>query len=496
MAQHDMVIDNGPGLAVRQDMNAAIQALVSVSSGPVEPTVKFPGMHWLDTSVAPNGLLRQRDLANGSWIPFTTSALTPGEIIHAAPDKAIPNAEDEFPLANSTSTPTPWQQAKMSFANLQTALSKFSAGITLTGAVPFARIGFTEADLSILARKGNAGATPPTVDRLVVNSTANGSGPDMGALSVQTAQTRSRIVNGAMQISQENSANAGTTTGFFAADQWNSVLLTTGAISLGRVGARTPNGSNVRLRLTVTTADTSLTGGEVAAIQHRIEGSRVVDFAWGAAGARQVLLRFGFRGPAGTYSVAFRNGGGGGGRSYVANFTISAGQANADTEQVLIVPGDTTGTWPADATLGLELTFTFACGPNGVGAASVWQAGAQVATAANTNGMATAGNVFELFDVGLYLDPDATGLPPKWQMPDDAQELKACQRYYAVYDAVQLVQTDANVQPQMLLPVGCRVSPAVASTGSAPWLPLGSTAIRQSATGAFAAILVKLNARM
>ena len=41
-----------------------------------------------------------------------------------------------------------------------------------------------------------------------------------------------------------------------------------------------------------------------------------------------------------------------------------------------------------------------------------------------TNGMAGAGNVFELFDVGLYLDPDNTGLPPKWQMPDEAEELR------------------------------------------------------------------------
>ena len=51
-------------------------------------------------------------------------------------------------------------------------------------------------------------------------------------------------------------------------------------------------------------------------------------------------------------------------------------------------------------------------------------------TASNTNGMATGGAVFELFDVGLYLDPNATGVPPPWQMPDEAQELAACQRYW------------------------------------------------------------------
>ena len=33
-------------------------------------------------------------------------------------------------------------------------------------------------------------------------------------------------------------------------------------------------------------------------------------------------------------------------------------------------------------------------------------------------------NAFELFDVGLYLDPEATGVAPKWEMPDEAEELR------------------------------------------------------------------------
>lgn len=132
MAQHDMVIDNGPGLAVRQDMNAAVQALVSTSSGPVEPTVKFPGMLWLDTSVEPNGLLRQRTLANDNWISLTVSETSLGESIHAAPDKAVPADTDEFPMANSTSTPTPWELAKISYANLKAAVIG-ALGLTIHG---------------------------------------------------------------------------------------------------------------------------------------------------------------------------------------------------------------------------------------------------------------------------------------------------------------------------------------------------------------------------
>jgi hypothetical protein len=81
MSQHDMVIDDGPGLAVRTDFNAAIQALASVSLGPVEPQTMYEGQLWLDTSVPPNGVLRQRDLSNAAWIvPVFPPATLPGAV--------------------------------------------------------------------------------------------------------------------------------------------------------------------------------------------------------------------------------------------------------------------------------------------------------------------------------------------------------------------------------------------------------------------------------
>jgi hypothetical protein len=44
--------------------------------------------------------------------------------------------------------------------------------------------------------------------------------------------------------------------------------------------------------------------------------------------------------------------------------------------------------------------------------------------------MGVANNAFYIFDVGLYLDPNNTGVAPPWQMPDEAEELRACQRYW------------------------------------------------------------------
>lgn len=72
MAQHDMTIEDGPGLSVRENINDALLALVSMNSGATEPQTLYPGQFWLDTSISPNGLLRMRNLLNSAWIapPF------------------------------------------------------------------------------------------------------------------------------------------------------------------------------------------------------------------------------------------------------------------------------------------------------------------------------------------------------------------------------------------------------------------------------------------
>jgi len=68
MSQHDMVLDNNPGATFRADANAALLALVTLSSGSTEPSTKRAGMFWLDTSITPDGLLRVRNQANSGWV--------------------------------------------------------------------------------------------------------------------------------------------------------------------------------------------------------------------------------------------------------------------------------------------------------------------------------------------------------------------------------------------------------------------------------------------
>jgi hypothetical protein len=242
---------------------------------------------------------------------------------------------------------------------------------------------------------------------------------------------RNRIVNGAMQFAQQYGDTLfNPTTGISAyiADQWAIYSSTAPAVTtMQRIQSVTPNGSRDRFRISVTTAKPSLAASDYLMFGQAIEGRRVPDFKYGSASARQAIFRFGFKAPAGTYSICVMNAGTN--RSYTANFTIAPEQANTDTEQKFIVPGDTTGAWLIDAGMGILIRIILATGATYIGAAG-WQGGVAFGTSSNTNGLAQLG-VFELFDVGWYLDENNTGVAPKWQLPDAASELLLCQRYYS-----------------------------------------------------------------
>lgn len=67
MSQHDMNVANQGFPNFRTDLNNALVALVSNSSGATEPTTKFSYQWWLDTSTTPT-TLKIRNTANDTWI--------------------------------------------------------------------------------------------------------------------------------------------------------------------------------------------------------------------------------------------------------------------------------------------------------------------------------------------------------------------------------------------------------------------------------------------
>jgi hypothetical protein len=65
MAQHDYVIANGTGAAVRSDLNNGLSAIVSQNSGATAPATTYAYMTWADTTA---GVMKMRNGANNAWI--------------------------------------------------------------------------------------------------------------------------------------------------------------------------------------------------------------------------------------------------------------------------------------------------------------------------------------------------------------------------------------------------------------------------------------------
>ncbi len=76
MSQHDMDIGNQGFPATRADLNNALKALASSSSGDGEPTVTYAGMLWFETDT---DLLKIRNETNTAWITLAYMNQTTSE---------------------------------------------------------------------------------------------------------------------------------------------------------------------------------------------------------------------------------------------------------------------------------------------------------------------------------------------------------------------------------------------------------------------------------
>jgi len=65
MSQHDYIIDNGTGSAVRADINSALTAIAGANSGSTAPSTTYAYQLWADTST---GILKIRNGGNSAWI--------------------------------------------------------------------------------------------------------------------------------------------------------------------------------------------------------------------------------------------------------------------------------------------------------------------------------------------------------------------------------------------------------------------------------------------
>lgn len=234
--------------------------------------------------------------------------------------------------------------------------------------------------------------------------------------------TKNRIINGAMQIDQRN-AGSSTTLSTYCLDRWNGNTSGVGVVSVQQV-SDAPAGFTKSLRITVSTADSSVTGDDYCQLIQQPEGLNMADFGWGTANAQNVTVSFWVKSSVtGTYCVGFRDTNAA--YSYVTNYTINS--ANTWEYKTITVPGATVGTWNTDNTRWGYFTFALYQGPTSQGTANTWVSGNARATSSISNTYpATIGNTWQVTGVQLEKGSTATSFDYR----PYGTELQLCQRYY------------------------------------------------------------------
>lgn len=284
-----------------------------------------------------------------------------------------------------------------------------------------------------------------------------------------TALKYNRVVNSVMQVSQQNvdaASSIAAGLNYYPADQWLVRWSLTGG---GTAQTARWTSTESMYRSTPIWAGPSAVQASLGATEHGpiftqyIEGFRIADLNWGTIAARSIVLRFiaHVSAVSGKYFVRLSNGANN--RSYVAEFTLVAGQWQ---EIVLSIPGDTLGEWLNGSGIGIRLEFTTGIGSTWSSGVLGWQAGDVYATPGGANLMSALGYFF-LAAVGLYADPYNTGLAPEFETPHYEDALQDCQRYwYRCLFTRGIIHTTTATFVQGIHPVPMRANPAATIIGA------------------------------
>lgn len=248
-------------------------------------------------------------------------------------------------------------------------------------------------------------------------------------LNIETVENKNVIINGDFLISQRGTSFADLTTDQYTIDMWKFgmssdgvVRITqesTGSPTIAESGVYTPN----NLKVTVTTADTSISASQYCTISTRIEGYNLSSFGFGQSGSRYCTLSFWIKATkTGTYCVSFKNSSDT--RYYIAEFTVNS--SSTWEKKVITIPIDTTGSWEYTNGVGLKIIFVLACGSNYQSSSGSWNNGNYMATSNQVNNLDSTSNRIYLAQIKLELGSTATTFQPS----EYNDSLRLCQRYY------------------------------------------------------------------
>lgn len=235
---------------------------------------------------------------------------------------------------------------------------------------------------------------------------------------------RNLIINGAMQVAQRGTSftYGG---GAYNLDRFYALDGTDGTFTVEQ-STTAPTDFTNSLKVTITTADSSVGASQYASLRQNIEGFNCSQLNWGSSDAQTVTLSFYVRSSVtGTFGGSLLNAGT---RSYPFTYTISS----ADTwERILVtIDGDTTGTWATDNTVGINVNFNIGNGSTFTNTAGAWASGSYYGATGEVNLIETLNATFFITGVQLEVGEQAT----PFEHRSFGEELKLCNRYYQEFN--------------------------------------------------------------
>ena len=238
---------------------------------------------------------------------------------------------------------------------------------------------------------------------------------------------RNLIINGDMSIDQRNSGASQTiaSANTYYIDRFLAREVTDGALTIDQ-DTTSPDDFTHSMKITTTTADSSLSSTQRAYVVQKIEGYNISKLAFGTSSAKSITISFYVRSSlTGTFSGSILNEGEN--RSYVFEYTINS----ADTweRKTITIAGDTSGTWDTDNTVGISIYFSMGMGSTYSGSAGAWSGNQLFASTGSTNLIGTLNATWYI--TGLQLEVGTSASDFEF-VPFDVN-LQRCQRYFFTY---------------------------------------------------------------
>lgn len=241
----------------------------------------------------------------------------------------------------------------------------------------------------------------------------------------QVFGNRNVIINGEMQISQR-----GTQTGLGSAVAYTAVdrMQISGANTAGRMTTEqstdTPDGFANSLKLSCTTADTSIAANEYSVLIQKIEGFNVQRFAKGTSSAKEFTVSFYVKGnAAATYVCELFD------ETNTRQISKTFAVTTAWNRITLTFPADTTGAFANTSASAMYLALWIHGGSNFTSGTlgTAWAAETAANRAVGISSFFDSTNR-TLFLTGVQIETGSQATP--FEHRSIGEELALCQRYY------------------------------------------------------------------